>query len=256
MAKAEAWSRQQLLAAFGLYCQTPFGKLHARNPQIRKYAEKIGRTPSALAMKLVNIASLDPSITQTGRSGLKGASKADREMWDEMQSDWARFSMELELNTKALDVEEIAPSEMESSEDPDRYTGRTKTAQIDARVGQNFFRKAVLSAYNERCCITGLSVPRLLIASHIVPWKVDAHTRLNPSNGLCLSALHDRAFDIGYISLDENFRVIVSSKIHNSNDNFLKRSILSYAGSAVTQPDKFKPHNDFISYHRENIFQG
>lgn len=74
------WTRQQLLVAFSLYCQMPFGKMHSRNPDIIKYAEYIGRTPSALAMKLTNIASLDPAITSTGRKGLKGASEADRKM--------------------------------------------------------------------------------------------------------------------------------------------------------------------------------
>ncbi len=42
-------------------------------------------------MKLTNIASLDPVITDTGRKGLKGASKADRQMWEEMQNGWEQF---------------------------------------------------------------------------------------------------------------------------------------------------------------------
>ena len=81
-----AWTRQQLLVAFSLYCKMPFGKLHSRNPEIIKYAGLLGRTPSALAMKLTNIASLDPAIIASGRKGLKGASKADRQMWEEMQN--------------------------------------------------------------------------------------------------------------------------------------------------------------------------
>lgn len=74
MATRINWSRNQLLIAFNLYCQMPFGKMDSRNPEVIKYAGIIGRTPSALAMKLSNIASLDPEITSTGRSGLKGAS--------------------------------------------------------------------------------------------------------------------------------------------------------------------------------------
>jgi putative restriction endonuclease len=60
----------------------PFGKMHYRNPEIIKYAGVIGRTPSALAMKLSNIASLDPAITTTGRKGLIGASATDKAMWE------------------------------------------------------------------------------------------------------------------------------------------------------------------------------
>ena len=98
------WTRRQLLLAFALYCRLPFGRLHNRNPEIVRYAEAIGRTPSALAMKLVNIASLDPAITTTGRRGLRAASAADRAMWDEMNSDWERFAVE---SQRALtDIEE------------------------------------------------------------------------------------------------------------------------------------------------------
>ena len=67
------WTKEQLKLAFHLYCQLPFGKLHQRNPEIIKLANMIGRTPSAVAMKLVNFASLDPAITGTGRSGLGNA---------------------------------------------------------------------------------------------------------------------------------------------------------------------------------------
>ncbi|MGZ8226692.1 MAG: hypothetical protein ACXWT3_08655 [Methylococcaceae bacterium] len=91
MAARTGWTHQPLLVAFNLYCQMPFGKMHSRNPVIIKYAELIGRTPSALAMKLTNIASLDPAITSTGRKGRQGASAADKVMWEGMQADWELF---------------------------------------------------------------------------------------------------------------------------------------------------------------------
>jgi putative restriction endonuclease len=69
------WNRDELKLAFHLYCQLPFGRLHHRNPEIIELAGRIGRTPSALAMKLVNFASLDPVITASGRKGLSGASR-------------------------------------------------------------------------------------------------------------------------------------------------------------------------------------
>ena len=88
------WTRQQMLVALYLYCQIPFGKMHSRNPEIIKYAELISRTPSALAMKLTNIASLDPAITSSGRRGLRNISLTDKAMWDEMQADWEGFAVE------------------------------------------------------------------------------------------------------------------------------------------------------------------
>ncbi|MES3008416.1 MAG: hypothetical protein V4751_11675 [Pseudomonadota bacterium] len=169
MSASNAWTRQQLLVAFWLYCQIPFGKMHSRNPQIIKFAELLGRTPSALAMKLTNIASLDPQITSTGRKGLAGASNPDKSMWKGMQSDWNAFeqssgeAVEDVLKDSSLYAMPLALDEMD-------YTGENRIVQCTARRGQDFFRNAVLTAYDFKCCISGLSVQKLLVASHIVPW--------------------------------------------------------------------------------------
>ena len=77
---AARWTTEQLKLAFHLYCQLPFGKLHSRNAEVINLGQLLGRTPSAVAMKLVNFASLDPAITGTGRTGLPGASRLDREV--------------------------------------------------------------------------------------------------------------------------------------------------------------------------------
>lgn len=61
---------------------------------------------------------------------------------------------------------------------------------VKARLGQRFFRDAIMANYYERCCVCGIPIPELLIASHIIPWKDREDLRLNPSNGLCLCALH------------------------------------------------------------------
>ena len=69
-----------------------------------------------------------------------------------------------------------------------------------------------MSAYNEQCCITGLAIPQLLIASHIVPWRHDTANRTNPQNGLLLSSLHDRAFDAGLLTINDDMTVPRISK--------------------------------------------
>ena len=79
--------------------------------------------------------------------------------------------------------------------------GKEKERIIKTRVNQSLFRKVVLATYNNKCCITGLAQPELLIASHIIPWSVNEKERLNPSNGICLNALHDKAFDSGLIAI-------------------------------------------------------
>lgn len=252
------WTHEQLKLAFHLYCQLPFGKLHSRNPEIVELARLIGRTPSAVAMKLVNFASLDPAITSTGRSGLGNASCLDREIWAEFHADWEGLAIECNglraalaessgaLPTPVLDMDEAA-----SLED---FTGETRRVVTEQRIKQHFFRRAVLSSYRGRCCMSGLSEPRLLIASHIVPWRKDKANRLNPSNGLCLSAIHDKAFDKGLIALSDDFRVLVSTELLRSKDDFIQRVILPLSGRPIELPERFVPDAGLIARHRAEEF--
>ena len=258
MPKNNGWSREQLIIALKLYCEMPFGKMDHRNPEIIRYAKLIGRTPSALAMKLTNLASLDPQIRSTGRKGLSGASQADRDIWQEMTSDWTRLADEIvRVERRYSGTELPAESKEEEADVPESYAGGTRSALIEARVGQGFFRKSVLSAYEFKCCITGLAVPELLVASHIVPWRDDPSNRLNPKNGLCLSAIHDRAFDQGLITFSVDLRLLLSKRLSQlETDSYIGHTFLSYAGKSITLPEKFPPDFGFLKYHRENLFCG
>lgn len=258
MSTRTGWTRQQLLVAFKLYCHMPFGKMHSNNPEIIKYAQLIGRTPSALAMKLTNIASLDPAIISTGRKGLTGASATDKIMWEEMQSGWEAFTIEIQRAENHFRPNTETQADIDKSSIFDEavdYTGIDKAVQSTTRMGQNFFRQSVLSSYNYRCCITGLAMPRLLVASHIVPWRVDKANRLNPRNGLCLSILHDKAFDVGIITISESMTINVSRKNTAKADHFFTSAILAYNGKPISMPEKFHPHSDFLSYHRKHVFE-
>ena len=256
MTRGSRWTRDQLLVAFSLYCRLPFGRLHRRNPEIIRTAEAICRTESALAMKLGNIASLDPEITSTGRSGLPNASVADRAMWEEMNNDWEAFATESGRASVAFGLEEEESPDQTPEDDAYIPTGEDRTIITTARVGQRFFRNAVLAAYNERCCITGLSIPTLLVASHIIPWRHDIANRTNPRNGLLLSALHDKAFDNGLITVDDDMTVRVSNRYTRCPDSYFTESIQHYHGRDIIRPEKFAPDRDFLSYHRKSIFQG
>lgn len=246
---SSGWTRQQSLVAFSLYCRLPFGRFHSRNPEIIQYSNLIGRTSSALAMKLSNIASLDPAIRSTGRSGLTGASAADKALWQEMQQDWAAFAIAMAQAEQELGVEK----ETAMKNGSEKLT--SKLAEVKIRIGQQFFRNAVLSAYNQRCCISGLANPKLLVASHIVPWSSDEKNRLNPHNGLALSALHDKAFDLGVITVDEDYRVVVSSQDSDTKDLFFMSAIACFHGAPIALPEKFYPAARFLAFHREHIFQ-
>lgn len=249
------WTKEQVKLAFHLYCQLPYGRIHGRNPEIIALAKVVGRTSDAIAMKMLNIASLDPAITSTGRVGLRGASALDREVWDEFHSDWERLAVECQLLRQQLDKNFVEDLEPESDElMPDDFTGETRQAITAQRIKQHFFRRAVLSSYRGRCCMSGLSEARLLVASHIVPWSKDKANRLNPSNGLCLSAIHDRAFDKGLITLTDDFKIVVSEELKLKDEPFIREVLLPLNGRTIEPPERFAPQAEFIAWHRKELF--
>ena len=127
---------------------------------------------------------------------------------------------------------------------------------VRARTMQSFFRKAVMAAYNYTCCITGNPVPGLLVASHILPWSDFPEERLNPRNGLCLTAHFDRAFDIGLITLDEQLRVVLSPALRRYLPNeALESEFTSREGQPLTRPDRFAPEPQFLAHHRSVVFR-
>src|SRR5882672_5111027 len=85
-ASSVRWTREHSLIALNLYRKLLFGQFHHNNPVIMDVASRMGRSPSSLAMKLSNLASLDPVQRARGIKGLSGASKQDREMWNEFHS--------------------------------------------------------------------------------------------------------------------------------------------------------------------------
>lgn len=252
------WTLEQLKLAFHFYCQTPFGKLHSKNPQIVELAKLIGCTPNALAMKLVNFASFDPSVTSTGRTGLGNASVLDRKVWDEFHADWERLTSECEQLQARLVRERGLKLPRAQEEDADfalaDFSGETREAIVRQRVKQCFFRHAVLASYRGRCCISGVSERRLLVASHIVPWSKDKSNRLNPSNGLCLSAIHDKAFDNYLFSLTDDLRILLSTELRATKDRFLREVFWQIEERQIELPERFAPDPRFIQKHRRRMF--
>lgn len=245
------WTERELRLALALYCQMPFGKMHSRNPAIIRLAQSIGRTPSAVAMKLVNFASLDPEIVKSGRSGLGNASAMDRAIWERFQANW-----EEELTGAAQDLAAINPTlDRDIDEQIPITTVTTRKAEVEIRTKQALFRRMVLSGYAGTCCISGLSDPRLLVASHIVPWSKDRAQRLNPRNGLCLCVLHDKAFDLGLITVRPDLTVAVSAQLGRlRNDAFAQSTLVAMDGKRIRLPEKFHPSAEFLEWHNLNRF--
>ena len=213
-------------------------------------------------MKLCNFASLDPVQKARGIDGLKGASKKDKSIWAEFRSNSSVFGEESEqllhdLFTKDEEKEvDLLQRDRVRIVPPIGPTERQTTVTV--RRGQQFFRQAVLNVYELRCCISGIHVPRLLVASHIKPWGKFPEHRLDPCNGLCLSSLHDAAFDAGLITLDEKLNVILSKNLRSFLPQpSLEQNFTSFEGKPIRLPEKFaEPDHEFIRYHRENVFVG
>lgn len=160
------WSRDEEILALILYCQIPFGKIHSHNPEIIKLASSLNRTPASVSMKMCNFARFDPTLTARGISGLQNGSKLDQLIWEEFHANWEGLVAEGKFVAERLNIE---PDD-NNSEVVDLPIGYTQEQLVNVRRNQSFFRRAVLSSYEHTCCITGLAIPKLLIASHIKPW--------------------------------------------------------------------------------------
>ncbi|MGI5869879.1 MAG: HNH endonuclease [Kiritimatiellia bacterium] len=265
------WTREEVLLAINLYCKTPYARLNQIYPEVKALAKLIDRTPSAVSMRCCNYASFDPVESQRVK-GLVHASKGDKKIWDEVLEDWEAFILESERllaerqHAAGASAEDMPPTQEtnlnlpHSSDEKECFPqGDEKTCPARIRVGQQFFRKAVLTAYENRCCVSGLNHEALLVASHIKPWRdSDPKTeRANPRNGLCLSALYDRAFDAGLMTLDDSLHVIFSSTLREHiTRKVYSRFFAPYDGKKLQHPSvRFQPSATFLSYHREHIFE-
>jgi len=249
MAETKLWTRDELILTVNLYCKTPFGKLHKSNPDVIKLANMLARTPSSISWKLVNFASFDPSLQARGIKGAQNASKLDKEIWDEFYSDWESLAFESEmLLFSKLQPEEVAEFELKEGKETERI--------VKTRVNQSFFRSTLLASYNNRCCLTGIDNTDFLIASHIVPWSIDKQNRLNPHNGILINALHDKAFEYGYITISTDYKVLVCDEILKNESDFNKSFFQKYHNQNITLPSRFLPEREFLKFHNNEKFRG
>jgi len=249
------WTREELILAVNLYCKLPFGRLHSRNPEIINLANLIGRTSNSVAFKLVNFASLDPSLQARGIKGASNASNLDKEIWNEFYHHWDELPFESEKllarfeNTTVEKLNHIPENELSKE-------GKMREQLVKVRVNQSFFRCSILAPYNNTCCITGLQQPEFLIAGHIRPWGLDENNRLNPCNGMAMNALHDKAFETGLITITPEFKIKVSpillkQKISPSMETYFTR----YQDQDIILPSRFLPDSEFLKYHNQERFK-
>lgn len=248
----ENWSEQELILAFNLYCKLPFGQYHKNNKKVIELAQILGRTPSAVALKLCNFARFDPYHRKRGVKGMRHGSKLEEKVWNEFNQNWEDLAYQSDVSIaelKGVKHYDLIKSEGEILE------GREKEALVKVRLTQKFFREMVLSSYRTRCAVCSLPEESLLIAAHIIPWSINSSLRMNPRNGICMCALHDKAFDKGLITIRDNYKLIVSKTIKTlHNEISVQRGFLPYEGVRIRLPDRFLPDKRFIEFHRNNVF--
>ncbi len=187
---------------------------------------------------------------------MTNSAKADREIFNEFYTNQEELVFESEKVIAQLENQSIEEKYKNKLPNIDLLQGKERVSYVKTRVNQHFFREVVLTNYKSTCAVTGISIPSLLIASHIKPWAKDKNNRLNPSNGICLSALYDKAFDKGLITFDHEYRIVLSSTLNEySTKEFYQSHFRQIEKKKMILPEKYLPKKEFIEWHQENIFE-
>jgi putative restriction endonuclease len=138
--------------------------------------------------------------------------------------------------------------------DPVSKEGKDAIATARRRINQSVFRRWIVGLYGNECCVTGLNVPDVLQASHIVSWASDSQNRMNPSNGLCLSATYHAAFDRHLISFDDDYRMVLSNRIRDyCTREVCANYFMKFEGTQIRLPSRFLPDRELLAKHRSKL---
>lgn len=246
------WTPDEMTVVLDLYFKLPFGKLRSSTPEVKELAGILGRSDNAIAMRLANYASCDPYIIESGRKGLGDHVAMCMPYWEKYANDKSTLFLEAErikARLKNISLDE------ELNLTPQDFTGRERETVIRQRVNQASFRTMILGNYEHKCAITGIDIPQLLVASHIVPWSHNAGHRLDPANGICLSPLYDKVFDGGLIGIREDYTIELSKDLKsNAGKEYFNAHFKSIENTRLTLPIEHIPDRHFLKYHYENIF--
>jgi putative restriction endonuclease len=250
------WTREELILALNLYLKLPFGKLHSGTSEIIYLGKLIGRNANAVAMRLNNFASVDPYHQKRGIKGLSGGIKQVVPIWNEFKDNKELLLFESEQILSKKEHISLEKKYADVLEDIVDLKGEDKLRLVKTRINQEVFRKMVIANYEGKCAITGIDVQPLLLASHIIPWSKNKQERLNPENGICLSAFYDRAFDKGYIGINEKLETLVSKHLKRKmKTEYYIKHFAFLNGIKINKPTKYFPKKDFLHYHLDTVFE-
>lgn len=255
MARTDLWTRKELIVVLNLYLKLPFGKLDKRTKEVKELAQFIGRTDNAVSMRLNNFAHVDPYHKQRGIVGLANGRKQVEPIWNEFINNQENLVFESEQILAEYQQKTLDETHPEIVFDLKDLKGEVKERIVKTRVNQSVFRQMILKTYENCCAISGISMPDLLIAGHIVPWANDEHNRLNPENGICLSNLYDRAYEKGLICIDTDYKLLISKRLKaETGKEFYQRFFGEFEYKLIRLPKTYQPKKEFLEY-RLNRFE-
>ena len=243
-----------------LYTKLRYGQFNYRNADVIELAGLIGKTPGAVAFKLVHLSRQDPEHKNRVK-GLANPGRNAVEMYNAFASNWDEMLYESEKSLakyKNKKIEEISLEEKEQETLKHELSGKQGhdvQRLVKSRVNQSLFRRIILNNYSESCAICNINLKDLLVASHILKWAENKANRLNPQNGLCLCSLHDKAFELGYLGINRNFKIVLSPKLSAIKDQkTCQNFFLRHENQTINLPDKFYPAPEFLEEKFESAF--
>jgi putative restriction endonuclease len=256
------WSREEFMLVMNLYTKLRYGQFNYRNAEIIKLAKLIDKTPGAVAFKLVHLSRQDPKHRDRVK-GLANPGKNAIEIYREFENNWAEMLYESEVllakyQNKTIEEVFLGKGELKkiNTEVLEGKQGIDIQRLVKTRVNQSLFRKIIVNNYSNACAICGLDIESLLVASHIIKWSENQTQRLNPSNGLCLCNIHDKAFEVGFIGIQKDYKIIVSKELDviKEKETFIAL-FKRHENKSIILPDKFYPNISFLEEHLKTTFK-
>lgn len=243
------WTREEYILSLDLYFRIPFGQFHKNNPDVQKLAELINRTPSSVAMRLCNFASCDPVLKAKGIEGLRAGVKTCSPYWDEFAHN----------RGKLISMAEACRAKLIEATDINSDYSLNHISEWDNLVNEMYdfkFQAIIKRNYNDHCAISGVKIPQLLTACHIIPVSESEEESIKADNGLLLSLNFAKAYVNGLIGIDDHYILHLSDELlsHQFDPNFstffrkFERKELLLNDVAV------KPDKSFLQWHMDTVF--
>lgn len=241
------WTRDEFIVTLDLYFRMSHSRFCKTDPDVRKLALLIGRTPSSAAMRLCNFISCDPRL-RGSNAGLVNGMGQCLPYWEEFAHDQEKLRAEAAMSRQRL--LELA-AEKDSSSCAGKWDGLSGEMQ-DSR-----FQALVLRNYGSHCAVSGIGVPDILMGCHIIPRACDSGKAMSADNGLCLTVLYAKAYLDGLIGIDQDYRIHVSGELgsHQMESGYAA-SFRKYEGRAINLGGvTIRPNPDFLKWHMDSVYR-